>query len=136
MTEAVVARTPAASAGVWGGRVLSALFVLFMAFDIAIKLVDLPVVRESLRDLGYPVHLGRFIGVMELLFVALYLWPRTAVLGAVLMTGLLGGAVASHVRVEDPLFSHILFGVYLGLFAWGGLYLRDERLRSLFPLRR
>ena len=72
---------------------------------------------------------------MELVFVALYLFPRTAVLGAVLMTGVLGGATAAHVRIDDPLFSHILFGVYLGAFMWGGLWLRDPRLRALAPWR-
>ena len=78
----------------------------------------------------------RPIGVIALVCAILYAIPRTAVLGAVLLTGFYGGAVASKIRIEDPLFSSILFGVYFGLIAWGGLYLRDERLRALFPFRR
>jgi hypothetical protein len=89
-----------------------------------------------MAGLGWPAGSGRAIGALELVLLALYLAPRTAVLGAVLMTGLLGGAVATHVRIGDPLFSHVLFGVYLGLFAWGGLWLRDRRLRGLMPLAR
>ena len=76
----------------------------------------------------------RPLGVLELLILALYLTPRTAVLGAVILTGLLGGAVATHLRLMDPLFSHVLFGVYVGVLAWGGLYLRETRLRELLPL--
>lgn len=121
---------------VWTGRVLSTLFVLFMVFDVAIKLIGLPIVDETMAQLGWPAGMGLMIGVLEAACLALYLYPRTAVLGAVLMTGVLGGAVATHVRIDNPLFSHVLFGVYLGLFMWGGLWLRDERLRGLFPLRR
>jgi hypothetical protein len=77
----------------------------------------------------------RGLGLLLLLCTALYAWPRTAVLGAILLTGYLGGAVASHVRLGNPLFTHILFGVYLGIFAWGGLFLRDARLRALLPWR-
>jgi hypothetical protein len=124
---------PPKAAALWAGRALTGLFVLFMAFDVAIKLIRLKVVDETMAQLGYPPELARGIGVLELALVALYLIPRTAVLGAVLMTGLLGGAVATHVRVGDPLFSHVLFGVYLGLFMWGGLYLRDPRVRSVMP---
>lgn len=120
----------------WAGWALTGLFALFMTFDIAIKLLDLQVVRDTLAALGYPPHLGRLIGVIELVCLALYLNPRTAVLGAVLFTAVMGGAVATHLRLDNPLFSHTLFGVYLGLFLWGGLWLRDARLRSLFPLRR
>jgi hypothetical protein len=87
-------------------------------------------------QMGWPTVLSRPIGVMELVCLALYLFPRTSVIGAVLMTAILGGAVATHVRIGDPLFSHILFGVYLGLFMWGGLYLRDPRVRRVMPLMR
>jgi len=120
----------------WTGRALSALFVLFMLFDVTIKLLRLPIVEESMAQLGYPAGLGLPIGVIEALALVLYVVPRTAVLGAVLFTGVFGGAIASHLRVGDPLFSHTLFGVWLGLFAWGGLWLRDARLRALFPWRR
>jgi hypothetical protein len=120
----------------WAGRVLSGLFGLFMAFDIVIKLVGLPVVDATMAQLGWPPGLARGIGVLELILLGLYVVPRTALLGAVLMTGLLGGAIATHVRVGDPLFSHVLFGVYLALFMWGGLFLRDPRVRAVMPLLR
>lgn len=117
----------------WAGRVLSALFVLFMAFDVAIKLIRLPVVAETLRALGWPGEAGFAIGVVEAICVLLYVLPRTALLGAVLMTAVLGGAVASQARIANPLFTHLLFGVYLGLAMWGGLWLRDGALRAVFP---
>ena len=120
----------------WAGRVLSGLFVAFMIFDVSIKLLELEIVKQTLTDLGYPPHLGRVIGGVEAICLALYLTPRTSALGAVLMTAVMGGAIASHMRQEAPLFSHTLFGVYLGLLMWGGLFLRDARLRSLFPIRR
>ena len=119
----------------WAGWALTGLATLFMTFDIAIKLVDLQIVRDTLVQLGYPPQLGRTIGVIELVCLALYLNPRTSVLGAVLFTGVMGGAIATHMRVGDPLFSHVLFGVYLGAALWGGLWLREPRLRALFPVR-
>lgn len=119
----------------WTGRVMSALFALFMAFDITIKLIDLAVVQQTMRELGFPTRLDVTIGAIELICLALYLIPRTAVLGAILFTGVFGGAIAAHLRVGSPLASHVLFGVYLGLLAWGGLWLRDARLRGLMPLR-
>ena len=118
------------------GRALSALALLFLAFDTAIKLAQMSVVAETLSSLGYPEGLGFTIGVVELVCVVLYAVPRTAVLGAILLTALFGGGIATHIRVGDPLFTHILFGVYLGLFVWGGLYLRNERLRELIPATR
>lgn len=121
---------------VWAGRTLTALATLFMAFDITIKLIDLPIVRETMVQLGYPPELGPTIGAIELVCLLLYLYPRTAVLGAVLFTGVMGGAIATHMRIGDPLLSHTLFGVYLGAALWGGLWLRDPRLRALFPFRR
>jgi hypothetical protein len=118
------------------GRVLSGIAVLFLLFDGAIKLVPIQPVTDSLHELGYPVSdsFARFLGVLTLLCTALYAWPRTAVLGAVLLTGIMGGAIASHLRLGDPLFSHTLFGVYLGLFFWVGLWLRDERVRRIMPV--
>ena len=119
----------------WTGRVLSGIAVLFLIFDGAIKLVPIQPVTDSLRELGYPASdsFARFLGVMTLLCTALYAWPRTAPLGAVLLTGIMGGAIASHLRLGDPLFSHTLFGVYLGLLFWVGLWLRDERVRRIMP---
>jgi hypothetical protein len=118
------------------GWALSGLFGAFMAFDVAIKLVQLPVVGDTLKALGWPPEFGFPIGFMELLAVVLYFYRRTSILGAVLMTGILGGAVASHVRIGSPLFSHVLFGIYLGLFMWGGLWLRDPSVRQMLPVRR
>ncbi len=120
----------------WTGRVLSGIAVLFLLFDGAIKLVPIQPVIDSLRELGYPAteSFARFLGVLTLLCTALYAWPRTALLGAVLLTAIMGGAIASHLRLGDPLFSHTLFGVYLGLLFWGGLWLRDERVRRVMPM--
>ena len=120
----------------WTGRVLSGIAVLFLLFDGAIKLVPIQPVIDSLRELGYPATeaFARLLGVLTLLCTALYAWPRTALLGAVLLTGIMGGAIASHLRLGDPLFSHTLFGVYLGLLFWGGLWLRDERVRRVMPI--
>ena len=117
------------------GRALSALAILFLAFDTAIKLAGMSVVAETLSSLGYSADLGFTIGVVELVCLVLYAVPRTAVLGAILLTALFGGGIATHIRVGSPVFTHILFGVYLGLFVWGGLYLRSARLRELIPLR-
>ena len=120
----------------WTGRVFSGLVVTFLAFDGAIKLVPLDVVVDTSRQLGIPEHLARTLGVLTLVGTALYATPRTAVLGAIVLTGYLGGAIYVHVRAGSPLFSHTLFGVYLGLLIWGGLYLRDPVVRALIPLRR
>ena len=119
----------------WTGRVLSGIAVLFLIFDGAIKLVPIQPVIDSLRELGYPASdsFARFLGVITLICTALYAWPRTALLGAVLLTAIMGGAIASHLRLGDPLFSHTLFGVYLGLLFWVGLWLRDERVRRIMP---
>ena len=127
---------PVSNMAMWVGRILSGLVVLFLVFDGAIKLVPIDAVTESLTELGYPVDLARGLGVLVLVCTILYVNPRTAVLGAILLTGLLGGAIATHLRVGSPLFTHLLFGAYLGVMAWGGLFLRDERVRALIPLRR
>jgi hypothetical protein len=115
---------------------MTGFFVLFIVFDAGIKLLKLKVVDDALAELGYPAGAGFMIGVLEAILIVLYLFPRTSVLAAVLFTGLFGGAVASHMRVGSPLFTHDLFGVYLGVLAWGGLWLRGEALRALFPIRR
>jgi hypothetical protein len=118
------------------GWTLSGLFIAFMIFDVGIKLVGHPEVAKSAADLGLPAGSGFNIGVMEGLILVLYIFPRTAVLGAVLTAALMGGTCAVHLLNGNPLFSHMLFGPYLALFAWGGLWLRDARLRALFPIRR
>ena len=117
------------------GWTMTAFVALFLAFDAAIKLLVIRQVVEAFEQIGYPISLAHGLGLLEVLILVLYLTPQTAVLGAVLLTGLLGGAVASHLRLQDPLFSHVLFGAYVGVLAWGGLYLRDARLRRLLPLR-
>ena len=135
--------TPFATAGrtssrpaLWTGRVLSALVVLFLVFDGLIKVIEMDVVKETLAQLGYPTGIAFGLGAMTLSIAVLYAIPRTAVLGAVLLTGLLGGAIATHLRVGSTVFSPLLFGVYIGLMAWGGLLLRDASLRALLPLQR
>ena len=122
----------------WTGTVMSGLVILFLLFDSGIKLVPLDVVLDSSAQLGLPatVEFARLLGVLTLLPVVLYAIPRTAILGAILLTGLMGGAMATHLRIGSPLFTHVLFGFYLGLLTWGGLYLRDPRLRALIPIRR
>jgi hypothetical protein len=115
--------------------VLSTLAILFLLFDGAIKVLKLPIAVESTVQLGYPEHVIAGIGIMELVCLALYAFPRTAVLGAILLTGHLGGAIATQVRVGNPLFSHILFPTYVAALLWGGLWLREERLRALIPFR-
>lgn len=128
---------PVSNMALWTGRVLSGIVILFLLFDGAIKLVPLAVVTDTMQQLGYSpsVETARILGVLTLFCTALYAYPKTSVLGAILLTGYLGGAMATHFRVGSPLFSHLLFGLYLGLMAWGGLYLRDERLRALISFR-
>jgi hypothetical protein len=127
---------PLSKGRLWTGRIMSALPALFLLIDGVGKLVKpAPVVQGTLQ-LGYPESVLLGLGIVLLSCTVLYVIPRTAVLGAILLTGYLGGAVATHVRVGSPLFSHILFPVYLAVLLWGGLYLRDGRLRALIPLRR
>jgi hypothetical protein len=122
----------------WTGRGLSGVVILFMLLDAGMKLVPLDVVTEASAQIGLPTsaEFARGLGVLGLLCTLLYAWPRTSVLGAILLTGYMGGAIATHLRIGSPVFSHLLFGVYLGLMVWGGLYLRDERVRALIPLMR
>ena len=119
----------------WTGRILSGLPALFLLADSVGKFVKpAPVVEGTVR-LGYSEGVILPLGVVLLACTVLYVIPRTSVLGAILLTGYLGGAVATHVRVGDPLFTHVLFPVYFGVLLWAGLFLRDHRLRALIPLR-
>lgn len=121
----------------WTGRVLSGLYVLFMlGASVTPKLLQMPVVDTTMTEMGWPAGSGFWIGILELSCVVLYLIPRTSVFGAVLMMGVLGGAITTHIPAHHPLFSHVLFPVYVGLFMWGGLWLRSPQLRDLFPLIR
>jgi hypothetical protein len=124
-----------ASKALWVGRILSGLAVLFLLFDAGMKLLQLPVAVEGTRQLGYPESVVFGLGIVQLVCLVAYLVPRTSVLGAILWTGYLGGAVATHVRLGNPLFSHILFPLYVAAFLWAGLWLRDERLRAVLPVR-
>lgn len=119
----------------WTGRVMSGLAILFLLFDGGIKLVPLEIVITTSKEMGLPAteSFARFLGVVTLVCTALYAWPRTALLGAVLLTGLFGGAIATHLKLDSPLFSHTLFGLYLGILVWGGLWLRDPRVRRVMP---
>ncbi len=119
----------------WAGRFLSAFGALFLAFDATMKVLRLPMAVEGTTKLGYPESVIAPLGIVQVLCLVAYLWPRTAVLGAVLWTGYLGGAIATHVRLGNSLFGHILFPVYVALMLWGGLWLRDPSLRALLPLR-
>ena len=127
--------------GVAGGRsrtagtVCTIVAALFLAFDTILKVLRLDPAVEGTTSLGYPRDSVAWIGAIELVCVVLYLVPRTAVLGALLMTGYLGGAVATHVRISSPLLTHTLFPIYVALLLWGGLYLREPRLRILVPIR-
>ena len=119
------------------GWMLSGLAILFLVMDSVMKLLALPVVLEAGAALGFGgVDIARALGTLLIVCTILYAAPRTAVLGAILLTGYLGGAVATHVRAGNPLFSHVLFGVYLGVIVWAGIYLRDPKLRMLIPARK
>jgi hypothetical protein len=121
---------------IWTGRVLSTVAALFLLFDAVGKLVAPPQVIEGTQELGWPVSVILTLGVIQLVCLIAYVIPRTAVLGAILWTGYLGGAIATHLRIGNPLFSHTLFPIYIALLLWGGLWLRDRRLRALIPIVR
>lgn len=119
---------------VWAGRVLTGLAVVFLLFDITIKILQSPEAIKGTTELGWPASVILPLGIVQLVCLVLYLIPRTAFFGAILWTGYLGGAIATHVRVGNPLFSHVLFPVYVAALLWGGLWLRDRRLRKLLPI--
>jgi hypothetical protein len=139
MTAALLDSAPAVSSPVvttssrsrWAGRILSGIAVLFLTFDLSLKLLGVKEAVEGTVQLGWQPHHLPILGAIQLVCLALYLIPRTAPLGAILWTGYLGGAIATHLRLDNPLFSHILFPIYVAAFIWGGLYLRDARVRAL-----
>jgi hypothetical protein len=139
MTTTLADEAPAGSSRASSriGWALSGLAIAFFLMDGAIKIANPPIVGETSAQLGWPADYNTVLLLAALLLgsTLLYAIPRTAMLGAILLTAYLGGAVATHVRVGSPLFSHVLFGVYLGIFVWGGLWFRDPRLRALIPLR-
>jgi len=129
-------RTSESRTATWTGRILSGLGVVFMVFDGAAKVLDLiPPEAKAANSLGWPDHALPTVGAIALLCTVLYVIPRTALIGAIVLTGYFGGAVASHVRVDSPLFSHTLFPIYIAALFWVGLYLRDRRVRALFAKR-
>ena len=126
---------PASRTNLRAGRILTGLVVSFLLFDCTIKLMKLAPAVEGTARLGYQVSLVPVIGLILLVCTALYVTPSTAILGGIFLTGYLGGAVASQLRIGEPLLSHVLFPIYFAVLLWGGLYLREPRLRALFPLR-
>jgi hypothetical protein len=126
---------PISTTGVWAGRIISAIVVLFLVFDGVMKIVKEPHVLEATSLLGYPESLLVVLGLVVLGCTLVYVTPRTSVLGAILLTGYLGGAVASNLRVGHSLFES-LFPVIVGVLAWAGLFMRDDALRTMLPLRR
>lgn len=120
---------------IWASRIMVGLITLFLVADSIGKLLKPQAVVEGTVALGWPESVIVPLGIILLISTLLYANSRTSYLGAILLTGYLGGAVATHVRVGDPLFTHVLFPVYLGAIAWGGLWFRDDRLRALLPLR-
>jgi hypothetical protein len=115
----------------WAGRALTGVAVLFLTFDMTIKLVGAREAVDGTVQLGWAPHHLPILGVIQLACLVVYLVPRTAPLGAVLWTGYLGGAIATHLRLDNPLLTHVLFPVYVAALVWGGLYLRDPRVRAL-----
>ena len=120
----------------WTGRILSGLVIAFLLMDAIMKFVIPPAVVKGMADSGWPLHFSVTLGAILMSCIILYAIPRTSVLGAILLTGYLGGAVASNLRLELPLFTHVLFPVYVGVLAWGGLFFRDSNLRELIPLKK
>ena len=122
---------PVSKKMLWTGRIMNALVVLFLLMDGVMKLINPAPVVEGMTKLGYPLSLTSVIGIVLLACVVVFAIPRTSILGAILLTGYLGGATATHVRIGEPFYTPVI----LGVLVWGGLYLRDARLRALLPLR-
>jgi len=126
---------PASKAMFWGGWIMSILPVLMLLMSAAMKFMQPPEMKEGIEKLGWQMHHVLPLGIVELTSVVLYLFPRTAALGAILITGYLGGAIATHMRIGDPFVPAMLVPIILGVLVWGGLWLRDARVRSILPLR-
>jgi uncharacterized membrane protein len=124
------------SKGVWAGRLVSALVVLMLLADSVSKIMKAAPVLKAQAELGFPDSLTVGIGFVLFICTFVYVIPRTSILGAILLTGYLGGAVAVKLRIGDSLFGQVLFPVYVGAMLWGGLFLREDRLRALIPLLR
>lgn len=120
----------------WAGWIITGLISAFMLLDAAMKLAKPKPVIDAFARTGWPTELSVTLGVILLVSTALYLIPRTEILGAILLTGYLGGAVATNLRLENPLFSNTLFPVYFGVLVWGALWLRDRKIQELIPMRK
>jgi hypothetical protein len=134
-SESNTPEAPVSKGRLWTGRILSILPALFLLLDGVMKLMKPEIVVQTTVQIGYSESIIVPLGIVLLVSTVLYLVPRTSVLGAVLLTGYLGGAVATNARIGSPLFSHVLFPVYIGVLLWGGLFLRDPRVSALIPFR-
>ena len=132
--ESTTSTGPSSNKRMWAGRIVSALPVLFLLFDGTIHIMRIPAVVAGFAQAGFPISTAVPIGIIEIVCIILYVIPRTSVLGAILLTGYLGGAVATNVRQQLPMLGYVLAPVYVAVFIWGGLWLRDDRIRSLIPL--
>lgn len=136
LTAPLPAHFEVSNKSLWTGRILTAVLSALLLMDLMMKILRVPEAVSGTAQLGYPTSILVPLGIIQLVALALYLIPRTAVLGAIVWTGYLGGAVATHVRLDNPLFSHILSPVYIGAALWLALWLRDARLRALLPVRK
>jgi hypothetical protein len=136
MKEVIMEPESISNSRLWTGRVLSGIAIIFLLFDGITKLMMIPPVIEGTKRLGYPIELIPVIAIILLICTMLYIIPGTSVFGAILLTGYLGGAVASNFRIESPLFSNTLFPVYFAIIIWGGIFLRDKRIGALIPFRK
>jgi hypothetical protein len=134
--ESSIHTVPSSNKRIWAGRIVSALPVLFLLFDGIIHIMRIPAVVEGFAKAGFPISTAVPLGIIEIVCIILYVIPRTSVLGAILLTGYLGGAVATNVRQQLPMLGYVLAPVYVAVFIWGGLWLRDDRIRSLIPVSR
>jgi hypothetical protein len=134
--QATLPTTASSTAKVWAGRIMGGIVILFMLMDSSFKFIVNEEVIKATTDLGFQAHHLPILGTLGLISTLLYILPRTEILGALLLTAYWGGAIATHVRMDNPLFSHILFPVYLGILAWGALWIKSERLRNLILNRK
>lgn len=126
---------PISKTSLWAGRIISGLVVAFLVFDGVTKVLKVAPVMEASARIGFPANLIVVTGAILLVCTAIYVLPRTSILGAILLTGYLGGAVVTNLRAGSPLFSETLFPIYFGIFVWAGIYLRDASLRTMIPIR-
>jgi hypothetical protein len=130
-------QTQISKSRLWTARIMSGLVIAFMLFDAVIKFIQpQPVLQTTVHELGYKEHHILIHGFLALIPTILYAIPRTSILGAVLLTAYFGGAIASNLRVDNPLFGNTLFPVYIAILMWGGLWLRDKRLADIFPIKK